>query len=66
MLSLTSIEGLLFRPMALTIVFALLGALLFALFVVPPLATLLFRRGFTEWENPVLQRLRPIYARALR
>ena len=35
LLSLTSIEGLLFRPMALTMVFALVGALLFAIFVVP-------------------------------
>jgi cobalt-zinc-cadmium resistance protein CzcA len=31
LLSLTSIEGLLFRPMALTMVYALVGALLFAL-----------------------------------
>ncbi len=42
LLSLVSIEGLLFRPMALTLVFALLGALFFALFVVPVLATFLF------------------------
>src|SRR6185369_15732492 len=31
LLTLTRIEGLLFRPMALTLVFALIGALLFAL-----------------------------------
>src|SRR5262249_18733312 len=42
LLSLESIEGLLFRPMALTMVYALLGALLFALFVVPVLAVLMF------------------------
>ena len=59
LLSLTSIEGLLFRPMALTLVFALLGALFFALFVVPVLATFLFRHGYQEWENPFLRWFRP-------
>jgi cobalt-zinc-cadmium resistance protein CzcA len=66
LLSLTSIEGLLFRPMALTLVFALFGALGFALFVVPVLATLLFRHGYREWENPLLRWFRPIYAATLR
>ncbi|HEY3968000.1 MAG TPA: CusA/CzcA family heavy metal efflux RND transporter [Planctomycetaceae bacterium] len=54
LLSLTSIEGLLFRPMALTILFALLGALIFALVLVPVLASFLFRHGYEEWENPLL------------
>ncbi|MDB5306102.1 MAG: heavy metal efflux pump, CzcA family [Gemmataceae bacterium] len=66
LLSLSSIEGLLFRPMALTMVYALGGSLLFALFVVPVLATLLFRHGYHEWENPVLRLARPAYAAALR
>jgi cobalt-zinc-cadmium resistance protein CzcA len=66
LLSLTSIEGLLFRPMALTMVFALAGSLLFALFVVPVLATIIFRRGYEEWQNPLLLVARPIYAVTLR
>ncbi len=66
LLSLTSIEGLLFRQMALTMVYALCGALLFALFVVPALATLIFRRGYVEWENPVLAWARAGYAYVLR
>lgn len=66
LLSLSSIEGLLFRPMALTMVFALLGSLLFALFVVPVLASIIFRRGYTEWENPLLALARPIYGLLLR
>ncbi len=66
LLSLTSIEGLLFRPMALTMVYALCGALLFALFVVPVLATILFRRGYREWHNPALELARPLYGAALR
>jgi cobalt-zinc-cadmium resistance protein CzcA len=66
LLSLVSIEGLLFRPMALTLVFALVGALFFALFVVPVLATFLFRRGYREWENPLLHWFRPVYSAILR
>jgi cobalt-zinc-cadmium resistance protein CzcA len=61
LLSLTRIEGLLFRPMAMTILFALLGALIFALILVPVLASFLFRRGYKEWENPVLHWFTPAY-----
>ncbi len=66
LLTLTSIEGLLFRPMALTLVFALVGALLFALLVVPVLATIFFRRGYQEWENRLLRWFRPVYASILK
>lgn len=66
LLTLTSIEGLLFRPMALTIVFALTGAVLFALFAVPALATIVLRKGYLDWENPVLNWARPRYADLLR
>jgi cobalt-zinc-cadmium resistance protein CzcA len=65
LLTLTRIEGLLFRPMALTILFALIGALLFALVVVPALATVFFRHGYQEWDNPLLRWFRPVYARIL-
>src|SRR5262249_55496040 len=63
LLTLTSIEALLFRPMALTLVFALVGALLFALFVVPALAIVFFRRGYVDYENPLLTKARPHYGR---
>src|SRR5262245_16164162 len=66
LLTLTSIEGLLFRPMALTIVFAMLGALFFSLVVVPVLATFLFRKGYEEWENPLLRWSRPLYGASIR
>ncbi|TRW97009.1 efflux RND transporter permease subunit [Candidatus Methylobacter oryzae] len=65
LLTLTHIEGLLFRPMALTILFALFGAMLFAIFVVPALASLLFRKGYQDWENPVLTWLYPRYSALL-
>jgi cobalt-zinc-cadmium resistance protein CzcA len=38
----------------MTILFALTGALIFALVLVPVLATFLFRNGYKEWENPIL------------
>jgi heavy metal efflux system protein len=66
LLTLTRIEGLLFRPMAITVVFALIGALFFSLFVVPVLALFFFRRGYREWENPLLRWFRPLYGRILR
>ncbi len=65
LLTLVRIEGLLFRPMAITIVFALVGCLIFALLAVPVLATFLFPRGLVEWENPLLRIARPIYAAAV-
>jgi len=66
LLSLTRIEGLLFRPMAITLLFALTGALLFALFVMPVLASFIFRRGYQDWVNPMLRLVYPIYDRTLR
>jgi cobalt-zinc-cadmium resistance protein CzcA len=66
LLTLSSIEGLLFRPMALTITFALIGAVLFALLVIPALATFIFRRGFVDWDNPVLHWVRTIYESVIR
>ena len=66
LLTLTRIEGLLFRPMALTILFALLGGLIFALVLVPVLASFLFRHGYREWENPLLRWFTPVYAWAIR
>lgn len=65
LLTLTHIEGLLFRPMALTILFALFGAMLYALFVVPVLSTMLFKKGYRDWENPILTWLYPRYAKTL-
>jgi cobalt-zinc-cadmium resistance protein CzcA len=43
-LALTGTEGKLFRPMAITVIFALLASLFVAMTVIPVLASLLFRR----------------------
>ena len=52
--TLQSVEGRLFRPMAWTVGFALLGAMIFSIVIAPVLASIFFRRGAHEWENPVL------------
>jgi heavy metal efflux system protein len=60
------IEGKLFRPMALTISLAVVGALLITLTVIPVLSSLLFRRPPSERESPLLRVLRRPYGPALR
>ena len=61
LLTLVRIEGLLFRPMAITIVFALIGCLMFALLAVPALFAILFPHGAREWQNPLMYLLKPLY-----
>jgi heavy metal efflux system protein len=63
--TLQRVEGRLFSPMAWTVVFALLGALIFALFVAPVLCNFFFSRGIKEWRNPVLEWLNRSYVRSL-
>ena len=64
--TLQRVEGKLFRPMAWTVVFALIGALVFSMVVTPVLASFLFRKGAKEWHNPVLIFLTKIYRAQLR
>ncbi len=64
--TLQRVEGRLFKPMAWTVAFALLGALLFSMLIAPALSTLLFRKGIREWHNPVMAFLTARYRRAVR
>src|ERR1700724_3788226 len=63
--TLQRVEGRLFRPMAWTVAFAMLGALLFALLIAPALCSLLFKHGIKEWQNPALRWLQEGYGRTL-
>ena len=65
LLSLQYIEGLLFRPMAITLCFALFGALLVALYLVPVLSTILFKKPVHENPNGFFDRLTRAYERFL-
>jgi cobalt-zinc-cadmium resistance protein CzcA len=63
--TLQRVEGRLFRPMAWTVAFALLGALIFSLLLAPILTSFLFRPGMTEWKNPVLEWITAHYRRSV-
>lgn len=69
-LTLTGVEGKMFRPMALTVVFALAGSLLLALTLVPVLASLFLRKPPKHHETWAVRWLRrayvPLLERALR
>lgn len=64
--TLQSVEGRLFKPMAWTVCFALLGALLFSLIIAPVLAGLQFDKEVREWRNPVMNFIRQKYLIAVR
>ncbi|MGD0801851.1 MAG: CusA/CzcA family heavy metal efflux RND transporter, partial [Terracidiphilus sp.] len=64
--TLQAVEGRLFKPMAWTVAFALLGALGFAMLIAPVLAGTLFSKGAKEWENPVYLWLTEHYRVAVR
>lgn len=66
LLSLQGLEGKLFAPVALTIVFALVGSLLVALTLVPVLGSYgLKPHSDADHEPWVMRRVRPAYTRAL-
>jgi len=64
--TLQRVEGRLFHPMAWTVAFALLGALLFSIVIAPVLASFAFAKGASEWHNPVMEFLVRHYRRAVR
>ena len=59
--TLESVEGRLFKPMAWTVCFALLGGLIFSLIIAPVLAVLSFKSGMSEWRNPAMEFLKEKY-----
>jgi cobalt-zinc-cadmium resistance protein CzcA len=64
LLSLQGLEGKLFAPVALTIVFALSSSLLLSLTLIPVIASLLLKPGHHE-DVWVMRKLMPLYSRAL-
>ena len=69
-LSLTGIEGKMFRPMALTVLFALAGSLLLALTLVPVLASLFLPKQIAEVESGIVRHsrrlLEPLVRKSIR
>lgn len=64
-LSLQGIEGKMFKPMALTVVFALLGSLLLSLTYVPAAMTFLLRGHVSERESYLIRLAKRLYRPAL-
>ena len=64
--TLQRVEGRLFKPMAWTVAFALLGALLFSVLIAPVLSSFFFRKGAREWHNPVMEFLKKLYRKGVR
>ena len=69
-LTLEGIEGKLFRPMALTVIFALLGSMLLSVTLIPALSSMFLPRRGGHRESPVMRVLqrayRPVLSAALR
>ena len=64
--TLQRVEGRLFHPMAWTVAFALLGALIFSILIAPVLASYAFAKGAKEWPNPAMEFSIKHYRRAVR
>ncbi|MBI3654301.1 MAG: efflux RND transporter permease subunit [Acidobacteria bacterium] len=64
-LSLTGIEGKMFKPMALTVIFALLGSLLLSLTFIPAAMTFLLRGKVSESESFLIRYAKRGYRPAL-
>lgn len=64
-LSLIGVEGKMFRPMAFTVIFALIGALILSLTLIPALSATFLREG-GDRENPFVEWLQRRYLPLLR
>ncbi|MGI1968482.1 efflux RND transporter permease subunit [Shewanella baltica] len=63
--ALEGVEGKLFQPMAVSIILAMISALLVALIAVPALAVYLFKRGVVLKQSVVLAPLDAVYRKLL-
>jgi cobalt-zinc-cadmium resistance protein CzcA len=59
--TLQRVEGKLFKPMAWTVAYALLGALMYSMLIAPVMASFMFRSGAKQWRNPVMESLTKSY-----
>ncbi len=65
-LALEGVEGKLFRPMAMTVIFALLGSMALSLTLMPVLTSLILPRHMKEGENAIVRALKRVYRPMLR
>ena len=65
LMALEGVEGRMFKPMAITVALALLGAVLFSLTVFPPLAATVLKPHAGSEHGGVWERLQNLYSRRL-
>ena len=65
-LTLQGVEGKMFQPMALTVLFALLGAFVLSLTFVPAVASLVLSSQTAEKPSPIVEGVRKVYEPMLR
>jgi cobalt-zinc-cadmium resistance protein CzcA len=65
LLTLTGVEGKMFVPMALTVIFALIGALILALTVIPVLCTFFMTKKVSEEDNWLIRMAKCVYTPVL-
>lgn len=61
----SGMEGILFRPMAITVAAAVLGSLLLALIFVPAVSSMVFSKGVKVRKNYLINLIRPWYVKSL-
>ena len=64
--SFEGVEAKLFQPMAISIMLAVMSAIVVALFIVPALASFMFKRGVTERESLILKPIDILYRKLLK
>lgn len=64
--SFEGVEAKLFQPMAISIMLAVVSAIVVALFIVPALATFMFKRGVIERESLILKPIDILYRKLLK
>lgn len=64
--SFEGVEAKLFQPMAISIMLAVVSAIVVALFIVPALATFMFKRGVKERESLILRPIDILYRKSLK
>ena len=64
-LSLTGIEGKMFKPMALTVIYALIGALILSLTLMPVLCSFVLRGKISEEDNFAIRFAKRVYRAVL-
>lgn len=61
----SGMEGILYRPMAITVATAVFGSLILALVYIPAMSAIVFKNGVKLRKNYVINRLRPRYKKFL-